>query len=469
MTQINWQYQVNNRAGGYIVTATDWNDFAGNFRAFIDQTTGSGTTDNSALPIGIDLVNDRVYISDPDSTTPENANHADTTFSVVGTSSFVGDVTVGVDGTGHDLQLFGDTAGSHLLWDQSADELHLVSTSKAAYLISKNGTAQAYLGVDGSNTALFGTSTAHTTRFITNNTERMTILSDGKVGIGDTAPAKLFQVTESDSGVTPSASHHAVFESSDDMGVLIASGTTKNGYLRFGDSDSAASGGFNYDHNNNSLKIRANGTDHMIINSSGQVAFRDDAAASTIGSRMVTFRTQTTTMTPFLCWRENDVDAVGAVASIFMLGMNGDSSNPGTDDYFMLFRRGNGTTIGSVKGTGSASVNFATTSDQTLKNDLGDAGDVSSIIDNFDVHKFTWKDANDEVGEQIGLFAQEALAVEGMPYGIATPAKTKQEENDVGEMEDVYYPASIDYSKLVPLLIQEVKSLRSRVGALEAS
>ena len=83
MTQINWQYQVNNRAGGYIVTATDWNDFAGNFRAFIDQTTGSGTTDNSPLPIGIDLVNDRVYISDPDSTTPEDANHADTTLSVV--------------------------------------------------------------------------------------------------------------------------------------------------------------------------------------------------------------------------------------------------------------------------------------------------------------------------------------------------------------------------------------------------
>ena len=26
MTQINWQYQVNNRAGGYIVTSTDWND-----------------------------------------------------------------------------------------------------------------------------------------------------------------------------------------------------------------------------------------------------------------------------------------------------------------------------------------------------------------------------------------------------------------------------------------------------------
>ena len=130
MTQINWQYQVNNRSGGYIVTNTDWNDFAGNFRALIDQTTSS-TTDNTPLPIGIDLANDRVYISDPDSTTPEDANHADTTLSVVGTTTLAGNTqqtgtfTVGVDDTGHDVKFFGATASSYLEWDESADALIL--------------------------------------------------------------------------------------------------------------------------------------------------------------------------------------------------------------------------------------------------------------------------------------------------------------------------------------------------------
>jgi hypothetical protein len=38
-------------------------------------------------------------------------------------------VTVGVNGTGYDVKFFGDTAGSHLLWDQSADELILAGTS----------------------------------------------------------------------------------------------------------------------------------------------------------------------------------------------------------------------------------------------------------------------------------------------------------------------------------------------------
>jgi len=101
--------------------------------------------------------------------------------------------------------------------------------------------------------------------------EAVRIDSDGNVGIGTATPLKILHVEESDSGVTPSTSHHIVFESADDMGILIGSGTTKNGYIRFGDSDSQSSGGFNYDHNDNSLKIRTNGTDHINISSAGNV------------------------------------------------------------------------------------------------------------------------------------------------------------------------------------------------------
>jgi len=34
-----------------------------------------------------------------------------------------GDITVGIDGTGYDVQFFGDTTGVYMLWDQSADKL----------------------------------------------------------------------------------------------------------------------------------------------------------------------------------------------------------------------------------------------------------------------------------------------------------------------------------------------------------
>lgn len=39
-------------------------------------------------------------------------------------------LTVGVNDTGHDVQFFGATAGSHLLWDESADTLKLVGAAK---------------------------------------------------------------------------------------------------------------------------------------------------------------------------------------------------------------------------------------------------------------------------------------------------------------------------------------------------
>ena len=100
--------------------------------------------------------------------------------------TFKGAVTVGVDDTGHDVQFFGAAAGSHLLWDESENRLDVVASSGAAYIRSLNGTATTYIGSDSSNTGLFGTSSAHDIRFISNDTERMRISSAGNVMVGGT-------------------------------------------------------------------------------------------------------------------------------------------------------------------------------------------------------------------------------------------------------------------------------------------
>ncbi len=39
-------------------------------------------------------------------------------------------ITVGEDGTGYDVKLFGDTAGNYFMWDESADEVNMVGTIK---------------------------------------------------------------------------------------------------------------------------------------------------------------------------------------------------------------------------------------------------------------------------------------------------------------------------------------------------
>jgi len=94
---------------------------------------------------------------------------------------------------------------------------------------------------------------------------------NGWVGIGTASPQKLLHVEEGNSGATAGATQHLVVESDTDCAIAIASGATSNGYLRFIDSGSNSIGGFNYDHNDDSLKIRTAGTDHITIDGTGRV------------------------------------------------------------------------------------------------------------------------------------------------------------------------------------------------------
>ena len=47
-----------------------------------------------------------------------------------------GTLTVGVDGTGYDVKLFGDTASNYMLWDTSTDRLDIYSTGSSSTLDS---------------------------------------------------------------------------------------------------------------------------------------------------------------------------------------------------------------------------------------------------------------------------------------------------------------------------------------------
>ena len=472
MTQINWQYQVNNRAGGYIVTNTDWNDFAGNFRSMIDQTTGSGTTDNVALPIGIDLVNHKVFISDPTSTvacTPEAANN--TASAQLQVSANSQDATFALTAA-HDTE-----ATSSVIQLRKAD-----GSQASPALVDDDAVLGKIMfqGYDGNSWA---------------NGAQIRAQIDGTPADGDMPTEMKFLVTPDGGSETPitaltikptgesrfTADNDITDFTADNHGVISLYNTdgAVNDYTCLdwiGNATQAAARiGMRYTGSGSTMHFGvsnayADGITKLpfMINFDGRTAFRDDTDASVITNRLCTMRTQTAGMTGLFVWAEQDVGSASPVACIFTIGDSGDSTNPDTGDYWILFRRGNGTSIGSVRGTGSASVNFSTTSDQTMKNDLGDAGDVSSIIDALKIHKYTWKDAKAEVGEQIGVFAQEVLDISGMPYGIASAAETRKEENEEGVEEDVYYPAGIDYGKLVPLLVQEIKSLRVRVAALES-
>ena len=160
--------------------------------------------------------------------------------------------------------------------------------------------------------------------------------------------------------------------------------------------------------------------------------------------------------------RAEDVGTASVTCGIIQIGT--DTTNPGTNDYWILLRRGDATTIGSIRGTGSASVNFSTTSDATLKTDRGiaTAERIGSIIDGLQVHEFDWIEG--DVTDQIGLFAQEAIDV--LPESIVNAPTI---EPATADSEEQYVAAALDYSKIVPILIAECQFLRQRVADLEAS
>jgi len=120
-------------------------------------------------------------------------------------------------------------------------------------------------------------------------------------------------------------------------------------------------------------------------------------------------------------------------------------SNRNVDGGLMDCRR-SGVSTGNISTTATA-CSFNTSSDANLKEDLK-SFDAGNIIDDTEVYDFKWK----ATGERAyGVLGQQAKEV------YATPVT-------YDEKEDRHY---VDYSKYVPVLLQELKAVRARLAVLE--
>lgn len=111
-----------------------------------------------------------------------------------------------------------------------------------------------------------------------------------------------------------------------------------------------------------------------------------------------------------------------------------------------------GTVIGSIANTSTATT-YNTTSDRRLKCDIAPAVPFGDLIDGITVVQHGWRNGGTPVRH--GFIAQELATV----YPEAVTA------GDHGP--DVVAPWGVDNSKLVPLLLLELQSLRARVALLE--
>jgi hypothetical protein len=121
----------------------------------------------------------------------------------------------------------------------------------------------------------------------------------------------------------------------------------------------------------------------------------------------------------------------------------------------------NGTYVGGINYTNTAT-SFPTSSDVRLKKDIVDAPSATQKIDNIRIVSHGWKH-DDEVVD-FGIIAQDL-------YDVAPRAVTKGDDGE--EIETTW---SVDYSKLVPMLIKAhqeqqtiINDLKARITALEGA
>ena len=127
----------------------------------------------------------------------------------------------------------------------------------------------------------------------------------------------------------------------------------------------------------------------------------------------------------------------------------GHVSGSGSGNAYMAYLY-NTNTIGSITQSGTTAVLFNVTSDQRLKENIQDAASASSLIDAIQVRQYDWK--SDGSHQRYGFIAQELVTV--APEAVHQPT-------DTDEM------MAVDYSKLVPMLVKEIQSLRKRILTLE--
>ena len=123
-------------------------------------------------------------------------------------------------------------------------------------------------------------------------------------------------------------------------------------------------------------------------------------------------------------------------------------NRPSTTGTVVDFRQAN-STVGTISITASATA-YNTSSDQRLKDNIVDAPSASDDIDAIQVRSFDWK--ADGSHQKYGMVAQELQSV--APEAVSGDA----------DSDDMM---GVDYSKLVPMMLKEIQSLRARVAQLE--
>ena len=187
-------------------------------------------------------------------------------------------------------------------------------------------------------------------------------------------------------------------------------------------------GTINENGQNSDFRVESDNDSHALFVDAGNDRVIVGASASTAGTDFVSFDARP-----------------GATGQLIQCGRDDTSTK-----NQVIFTNPNGT-VGSIQTAGSATA-YNTSSDARLKENITDADDAGDLIDAIQVRQFDW--IADGEHQRYGMVAQELNTV--APEAVSTP------ENPDEMM-------GVDYSKLVPMLVKEIQTLRARVAQLESN
>ena len=129
---------------------------------------------------------------------------------------------------------------------------------------------------------------------------------------------------------------------------------------------------------------------------------------------------------------------------------NADLLVSGSDDGGdgSICARGNVNVTGNINAGGDITAFWS--SDERLKNNIIKINNSTDVINNISGYSYDWNEKSGKEGSTVGVIAQEVKEL--IPSAVR--------ENSNGYL-------AVDYIKLIPYLIEEVKSLNNRIKTLE--